>query len=419
MERAPDPIDLSAHSFWQQPAADRDRAFAELRAERPVSWHEAPESLITPPEETTGGYWAVTKHADVRAVSRDPATFRSGEGVLFEDAPPELLEASQSFLAMDAPRHTKVRGLVNAAFTPRRVKGIEDSIRANAKRIVEELAERGDCDFVEHCAARLPMATIWSMMGLPESERERVTAAADDMVSWNDAEARGDREPAAMLFEAVVTVTGAALELADERRGEGADDLMTALVTTEIDTPEGTGGERLTDEEIGAFFVLLAVAGNDTTRHTTTHALRALTEHPDQRAWLAENVDERMPTAVEEFVRWASPVMTFRRTATRDAEVGGHPVAQGEKVVMFYASANRDEEAFERPGEFDLSRDPNHHVGFGGGGPHYCLGASLARTQLRAILTELLTTLPEIEAGEPDPLVGNFINGVRRMECRF
>ena len=171
---------------------------------------------------------------------------------------------------------------------------------------------------------------------------------------------------------------------------------MTALVSTEID------GERLTDEEIGAFLVLLAVAGNDTTRHTSSHALRALTEHPDQRSLLMEDLDEHMPTAVEEFVRWASPVMTFRRTATRDAEVGGQPVRAGEKVVLFYGSANRDDTAFDEPGRFDVTREPNYHVGFGGGGPHYCLGASLARTQLRALFSELLTRLPDIQAGEPE-----------------
>ena len=280
---------------------------------------------------------------------------------------------------------------------------------------MEELAERGDCDFVEHCAARLPMATIWSMMGLPESERERVTAAADDMVSWNDPEAVGDREPAAMLFEAVVTVTGAALELADARRAEGADDLMTALVTTEIDRRA-----RLTDEEIGAFFVLLAVAGNDTTRHTTSHALRALTDHPDQRAWLIEDLDERMPTSrggVRALGQPGDDLPPHRHARRRGRRAPGGGGGEGGDVLRLGQPRRRGVRA--SPATFDLSRDPNHHVGFGGGGPHYCLGASLARTQLRAIFTELLTTLPEIEAGEPDPLAGNFINGIRRMECRF
>jgi cytochrome P450 len=173
----------------------------------------------------------------------------------------------------------------------------------------------------------------------------------------------------------------------------------------------------LTPEEIGAFFVLLSVAGNDTTRHTTSHALRALTEFPDQRRYLLEDLDARMPLAVEEFIRWATAVMTFRRTATHDTEIAGQAIAEGDKVVMFYSSANRDEEAFDDPHGFDVRRDPNHHVGFGGGGPHYCLGASLARTQLRAVFTELLRRLPEIEAGEPELLAGSFINGIKRMPC--
>lgn len=376
-----------------------------------MSWQRAPEPVLIEADESTGGYWALVRHDDVRAVSRNAKLFCSGRGVMFEDAPEEMLEASQSFLAMDAPRHTKVRGLVNAAFTPRRVKQIEDRIQANARRIVDELIERGDCDFVEHVAARLPMMTIWDLMGLPEERREEITHAADLLVSWNDPEMVGDAEPAALIFEGVVTVTGAALELADERRSNPADDLMTALVESEID------GERLTEAEIGAFFVLLAVAGNDTTRHTTSHGLRALTEHPDQRAVLLEDLDGRIETAVEEMVRWATPVMTFRRTATEDTELRGQPIAEGDKVVLFYTSANRDEEAFREPGRFDVLRSPNHHVGFGGGGPHYCLGASLARTQLRSIFTELLTRAPAIEAGEPERLVGTFINGIKRMPC--
>ena len=403
----PDPIDLSALSFWAQSPDEREEAFAELRRERPVSWHGSFESVLVDPEESTGGYWALTRHEDVRQASRNPRTFCSGRGVMLDDAPPEFLEASQSFLAMDAPRHTKVRGLVNASFTPRQVARIEDRIRGNARLIVDELLERGDCDFVEHVAARLPMMTIWDLMGLPESDRERITRAADAMVSWNDPEVMEGREPVEVMFEAIMAVTGAALELADHRREHPADDLMTEFVSQEID------GERLSDDEIGAFFVLLAVAGNDTTRHTTTHALRALTDHPDQRALVPENLD----TAVEEFVRWATPVMTFRRTATEDTEIRGVPIAEGAKVVLVYSSANRDEDAFERPREFDVTRSPNHHAGFGGGGPHYCMGASLARTQLRAIYGELLERAPGIEAGEPVRLVGNFINGIKTMPC--
>ena len=185
------------------------------------------------------------------------------------------------------------------------------------------------------------------------------------------------------------------------------------LVQAEID------GDRLTHAEIAAFFVLLSVAGNDTTRHTTAHAMWALSAHPDQRAALVDDLDARLPTAVEEFVRWATPVLTFRRTTTRAVELHGQALRAGEKIVLFYHSANRDECAFEDPWRFDLARDPNHHVGFGGGGPHYCLGASLARTQLRSIFGELLRVVPDIEAHEPELLRSAFIHGIKRMDCEF
>ncbi len=251
------------------------------------------------------------------------------------------------------------------------------------------------------------------MVGVPAAEREAVVHAADQLVSWNDPEVVGDSTPLEFLVKGLMTLTAAANEMAERRRSEPADDLMTALVQAEVD------GERLDDGEISAFFVLLAVAANDTTRHATSHGLHALTRFPDQRALLLQDLDGRLETAVEEIVRWASPVMTFRRTATRDAEVGGQAIAEGERVVMFYEAANRDEEAFDDPHRFDVLRSPNQHVGFGGGGIHYCLGASLARTMLRSIFAELLTRLPDLQTGEPEPLVGNFIHGIKRMPCTF
>lgn len=405
--------DLSGMDFWSQPAAVREESFARLRRDAPVSRQRPPEDVLGLAQDTNDEYWAVVRHADVRAISREPTRFCSGQGVLFGDAPPEMLEASQSFLAMDAPRHTLLRGLVNRAFTPRQVKRIEDGIRANARRVVREAAPAGGGDFVELIAKRLPLMTISQMVGVPEADRETVVAAADAMVSLADPEFVGDREPLAVLGDALWTLTSTAQALAAEREEEPADDLMTALVQADVD------GQRLTRAEIGAFFVLLAVAGNDTTRHTTTHAMRALTEHPEQRAWLREDLEGRLPTAVEEFIRWATPVMTFRRTATQDSELQGVPVAAGEKVVLFYTSANRDEEAFDHPERFDVARDPNRHLGFGGGGPHFCLGASLARTQLRALFGELLATLPDLTVDEPEPLVGAFIHGVKRVECAF
>jgi len=365
------------------------------------------------PEQGRMGYWAIVRYDDVRRISRDPQRFCSGQGTQFADAPPEFLEASMSFLAMDAPRHTKLRGLVSSAFTPRQVARIEEGIRINAHRIVEQAAPTGGGDFVGLIAKRLPLVTISDMIGVPEADRERVVAAADLLVTTSDPEVFGERPPIEVVGEALWTLTSFATELAAYRENNPGDDLMTALVTAQID------GDRLTHAEIAAFFVLLSVAGNDTTRHTTSHALRALTLNPDQRALLLEDLDGRLPAAVEEFVRWASPVMTFRRTTTREVELHGERLDAGEKVVLFYHSANRDEHAFKDPWRFDVTRDPNRHMGFGGGGPHYCLGASLARTQLRSIFGELLRVVPDIEAQEPELLRSAFINGVKRMECTF
>jgi cytochrome P450 len=405
--------DLGSLDFWGMPAQERDRFFAELRRDAPISRHQPPEDILGLPDQGRMSYWAIVRYDDVRRISRDPATFCSGQGTQFADAPPEFLEASLSFLAMDAPRHTKLRGLVSSAFTPRQVARIEEGIRVNARTIVADAAPSGGGDFVQLIAKRLPLVTISDMIGVPDSDRERVVAAADLLVTTSDPEAFGERPPIEVLGEALWTLTSFATELAAHRERHPDDDLMTALVQAEVD------GERLTHAEIAAFFVLLSVAGNDTTRHTTAHAMRALSVNPEQRALLMADLDERMPAAVEEFVRWASPVLTFRRTTTREVELHGERLPAGEKVVLFYHSANRDDDAFEDPWRFDLTRDPNRHLGFGGGGPHYCLGASLARTQLRALFGELLRVVPDIEASEPELLRSAFIHGVKRMDCAF
>ncbi len=408
-----DPIDLSSRAFWSTTAAERERSFAVLRAERPVSWHPpVQDSLLQDP--TDPGYWAVTKHADIVAVSRNSEAFLSGKGVLFESFPEELLEASQSFLAMDPPRHTLIRKLVHAAFTPRQVRRIEDSIKANAAAIVAELKSEGSgADFVDHCAKELPIRTLSDMIGIPESERQQVASAADALVSSGDPVFLAGRNPLEVLMENQMYLHQVAGALAAERRENPGDDLISALVHAEVD------GDRLSDFEVSAFFVLLAVAGNDTTRQTSSHAMKALTDFPDQRAWLSEDFDGRIGGAVEEFVRWASPVMTFRRTAATDIELGGQQVAAGEKVVMFYSSGNWDTEVFDHPERFDLGRTPNSHLGFGGGGRHFCLGAHVARTQLRALFGELLRQLPDIAAGDPAYVPGNFIHAIRSMPCTW
>ncbi|WP_374025224.1 cytochrome P450 [Mycobacterium sp. HNNTM2301] len=408
-----DPIDLSSRAFWSTTAADRERSFAVLRAERPVSWHPPVEDALMPDPDDPG-YWAVTRRADIATVSRNNEVFLSGQGVMFENVPVELLEASQSFLAMDPPRHTKLRKLVSAAFTPRQIRRVEDSIRANANAIVKELRDAGSgADFVEHCAKQLPIRTLSDMVGIPESERERVAHAADALVSWADPLYLDGRHPLEVLLENQGYLHQIAGALAAERRGHPGDDLFSSLVNAEVD------GDRLTDSEVAAFFVLLSVAANDTTRQTTSHAMKALTDFGDQRAWLLEDFDNRIGTAVEEFVRWASPVMTFRRTAATDFELGDQTIRAGEKVVMFYPSGNWDTEVFDHPERLDLSRSPNPHVGFGGGGLHFCLGAHVARAQLRAIFAELLRQLPDIQAGDPAYVAGNFVHAIRSMPCTF
>jgi cytochrome P450 len=411
--RTYDPIDLSSRAFWSTSAAERERSFAVLRAERPVSWHPPVEdALMQDPDDR--GYWAITRRADIVAVSRNNEVFLSGKGVIFENVPEELLEASQSFLAMDPPRHTFLRKLVSAAFTPRQVRRIEDSIKANAKTIVEELRAAGNgVDFVEHCAKELPIRTLSDMVGIPESEREHVAHAADAMVSWADPVYLNGRNPLEVLLENQMYLHQVAGALAAERREHPGDDLFSSLVNAEVD------GDRLADADVAAFFVLLSVAANDTTRQTTSHAMKALTDFPDQRAWLLEDFDNRIGGAIEEFIRWATPVMTFRRTAATDFELGGQTIRAGEKVVMFYPSGNWDTEVFDHPEHFDLSRSPNPHVGFGGGGVHFCLGAHVARAQLRAIFGELLRQLPDIQAGDPAYVPGNFIHAIRSMPCTF
>ncbi|MFI9387903.1 cytochrome P450 [Kutzneria sp. NPDC052558] len=408
-----DDVDLSSRAFWSTTAADRERTFALLREQRPVSWHPpVQDALLHDPDDP--GYWAAVRHADIVEISRRNDVFASGHGVLFENIPQNMLEASQSFLSMDAPRHTKLRRLVGSAFTPRQVARIEERIRADAAEIVRELAEAGSgADFVEHCARQLPLRTLSDMLGVSEEQREQTCEAANDLISWADPAHLGDRAPFDMILTAQAFLHQVAFGLAEDRRARPADDLMTSLVRAEID------GERLTDEEIAAFFVLISVAGNDTTRQTTSHALKALTDFPEQRAWLAADYDGRVGPAVEEFLRWSSPVMTFRRTATAEFELSGRRIRPGDKVVMFYPSGNWDTEVFADPNSFDLSRDPNPHIAFGGGGVHFCLGSQLARTQLRALFRELLRQLPDITAGEPEYLAGNFVHAIRAMPCHF
>ena len=412
--RTHDEIELSSESFWSKTMRERDTSFATLRRERPVTWQPPAYGSLMPDVEDPG-YWAVVNHEDVVAVSKAHDVFSSSPhlgGVMFENAPADLLVATQSILTMDEPHHGITRRLISTAFTPRQVRQIEEQIGAQASAIVTEfLTEEGPRDFVEQVSMRLPLWTISGMLGVPDELRPQLVKAADDMVGYNDPEYIGDGDPFMCLFGGMTGLHEIAQTLIEARRSQPEDDLLTALVQAEID------GQRLSDDEIKSFFVLLAVAGNDTTRNTTSHAMKALAEHPEQKQHLLENYDRAIPGAIEEFIRWGSPVMTFRRTAKVDAVVGGVDVDAGDKVVMFYSSANRDENVFRDPWTFDISRNPNPHVGFGGGGPHFCLGNHVARMQLRAIFRELLTRAPDLKVGEPEFVTGHFMHAIKRMPC--
>ena len=403
---------MSTIAFWELRAEQRDARLAGLREKRPVSWQRPAAGMGTLPGGEGAGYWAVLRHADVMTVSRDPQTYSSAHGYMIEEIPMEILESAGSFLAMDHPRHTEMRRLVSLAFSPRRVKTLEDSIAARAEALVDDLLERGEGDFVQVVATPMPSLTYAEMVGVEEEDRERVVALADNMVSYNDPDALQGRDGLTLLVETLVGIYAEAAALVERRRVEPGGDILSGLVMAEVD------GKRLTGEDIAAFLVLVSVAANDTTRQSISHGMRALCAFPDQRALLASDPERYLPGAVEEIIRWATPVMTFRRTVTRDTELNGVAIGEGQKVVMFYESANRDESVFADPWRFDITREP-HHVGFGGGGPHFCLGASLARTMLRSVFRELVTRAPTLELGEPRFLVGNFIHGITAMPYRL
>ena len=418
-DRPYDDVDLSSKAFWSTSMDERERSFAVLRERGTITWHPPFEDQLLEVGDDYG-FWAVTGYDDLVEVTKRHVDFLSGPGILMENIPAELVEAAQSIIGMDPPRHSRMRRLVAAAFTPKQMRRIEDRIAANATQVVDNLLAKieeggGVADFVAECAEPLPMHNINDMMGVPEGDRQ---VAAHEMkvgTGWNDPELVGDtrEEVLTSLFQAITYTHGLASTLAAERREEPRDDLITALAQAEID------GEKLSDADIGAFFVLLSIAGNDTTRQSASHGLKALTDHPEQRAWLLADLDGRVDTAVEELVRWATPIMTFRRTAARDLEFRGQQITQGDKVVMFYSSANRDARRIDRPHDLDLSRRPNPHISFGGGGIHHCLGNQLARFQLRALLRELLTRAPELRAGDPELMPGNFFNVVKRMPAHF
>jgi cytochrome P450 len=413
-----DQIDLSELAFWDRPWSEREGAFQLLRRQRPLAFFEEPDirevSPLAPPPGP--GYRAVTRHADVVEISRHPEIYGSAQGaVSILDLPEEMVEYFAGMISTDNPRHARLRRIASAAFNPRRIKSIEATIEEVADRVIERVAGLGECDFATEISAPFPLEIICDMMGVPASEYATVLRCSNVILSGGDPEYVPEgTDPVLAFMTSGQELTMLMNELSAERVDHPADDLTTALITTNID------GEALTPGELASFFILLLTAGNETTRTAITHGLWAFTEHPEQRALWQSDPATVGATGVDEIVRWASPVIWMRRTVNEDTVLSGQELHPGDKVILFYNSANRDESVFEDPFRFDVLRSPNPHLGFGAAGPHFCLGAHLARQEIDVMMRGLLGRLPDIQAsGEPDRLQSSFINGIKHLPCRY
>ncbi len=407
-------IDLSSPEFWLADRAWREGAFRTLRDEKPFAFFE--ERVIEDAPFPPGpGYYAVTRHDDIWQISRNPQLFCSGKGSNIGDLPVEMNEFFGSMINMDDPKHFRLRNIVSRGFTPKEVSRIEDQVRDRAAKLVTDLIDRfpnGECDFVEEVAAALPLAIICDMMGIPEEDHKKIFHWTNVILGVGDPEFVGSYED---LMTVALEMFMYAQALGESRVGNPQDDVTSAMMNAVVD------GERLTPQEFGSFFILLVVAGNETTRNAISHGMKLLTDFPDQRKIWFDDFDTHTRSAVEEIVRYATPVIHFRRTVTEDTVLSGQPLKAGEKVVMFYASGNRDERVFDNPHAFDVTRPvAPAQVGFGAGGPHFCLGANLARREIQVMFDEIRRRLPNMRiTGEPAYLQSSFINGIKRMPCAW
>jgi len=406
-------INLSDIEFWAKPWAERNAGFATLRRENPIAYF--PEPIVEPFPEGPG-YFAITKMHDVLEISRHPEVFCSGQGaVSILDMPVDMNEFYGSLISMDDPRHARLRKIVSGTFTPKMLNNVLEDVEKTAKKVVDGIVEKGEIDFVTDVSMPFPLLVILDMMGIPHSEYDMVLAQSNIILSGGDPDFIPEgTDPITAFLGAGAMLAGLLTDLAVLRRANPTDDLLSALVTTEVD------GEQLSGDELASFFILLSVAGHETTRTALSHGITHLSQNPDQRARFLADIDGVMPTTVEEIVRYASPVVWMRRTLTQDYVLSGHEFHEGDKIIMYYGSANRDEAIFADPDTFNVLRDPNPHVGFGGPGPHFCLGAHLARREIALMFRELYTRLPDLElAGSPVQLRSNFINGVKSLPVSF
>ncbi len=381
---------------------------AELRRAEPVHWVDVPGG--------TGGfgdpgYWLVTKNADVKEVSLRNDVFSSWLNGAIPVWPPEMTREAidlqrNVMLNMDAPRHTRLRKIISRGFTPRAIGRLKDELAARAQNIAKTAAAEGSGDFVEQVSCELPLQAIAGLLGVPQEDRDKLFRWSNEMTGTEDPE-YAHIDPAASSIE-IITY---AMQMAEERANNPTDDIVTSLIEADLD------GEKLTDDEFGFFVVMLAVAGNETTRNSITHGMIAFANNPDQWELFKR---ERPETAADEIVRWATPVSAFQRTANVDTELGGVKIKQGERVVLSYRSANFDEEVFENPYSFDILRSPNPHVGFGGTGAHYCIGANLARMTINLIFNAVADHMPDLKPiGEPVRLRSGWLNGIKHWEVDY
>ena len=399
----PDSIDVYNMDQYAESGVPHDQ-LRRLRNEEPVFRHNDPQL----PE----GYWAITRHADVVYVSRNPELFSSYEktAMLDEYAQEQIDQQRMFMLNQDPPDHTRMRQLVNRGFTPRMIARLEERIQETCDDIVGQALAKGEGDFVTLCAAELPLIVIAELMGVPVEDRHKVFDWSNRMVGGNDPE-YGVTEQ--QRLGAAQEMWAYANALAKEKRAQVQDDIVSKLISPD------EAGNVLSELEFDLFFMLLAVAGNETTRNAISGGMYAFTQNPDQ--WERLKADPSLiPSAADEIVRYVSPVNLFRRTPTQDVEIGGVPIKKGEKVVIYYSSANRDESVFENPDMFDIGREPNPHVGFGGGGPHFCLGRHLAKLEIECLFRSLINQCERVElVAEPRRLRSNFINGIKEMTVRF
>ena len=404
---------MDAH-YWLQPAAECDLGIARLHAEAPLDWFEEPMP-DNPYLQAGPGYWCVTRHEDIATISRNPEIYSSAQGITITDTPPEFLEFFSSMIAMDDPRHARLRRIVSKGFTPRMLAALEDSVQEIASGIVDTIAERGECDFVTDVAAALPLKIVCDLMGVPDSAYDQVFKNTNIILGVGDPEFAPDNvDFVTALLNAGAELAELMKEVAANKKGGNGTDLTSVLVNAEIE------GDHLDEADLASFFVLLVVAGNETTRNAISWGLKYLTDNPDQRSIWMDDYEGIAPSAVDEIIRLASPVTYMRRTVTQDTSLAGRELLEGDKVAMFYLAANRDPEAFANPYRFDVRRSPNSQCGFGGPGPHFCLGAHLARREITVMFRELFARLPDIVAvEEPDALQSSFIHGVKHLKAEF